>query len=168
MMIKREFGLYHQMLDEDQLQMAAYIRENVPPKAVVIHRDVHIMPSACLAGRTSLLAYNGWMWSHGYNYHERDKDRNYAMENALKDSDPAAYNSLRRWGVRYVLGEYIAKHHRPSLQQYEDAVARKALDPSTELPAFDADLYLDGQLKRVQSIGRYDLYEVLGYGFPPT
>ena len=28
------------------------------------------------------------MWSHGYNYYDRDRDRQYIMNNALKDSDP--------------------------------------------------------------------------------
>ena len=146
--------------------MAAYILDKVPPKAVILHRDIHIMPSSCLAGRISLVAYNGWMWSHGYNYHERDKDRTYAIENALKDSDPQAYQSMRRWGVRYVLGEWLAKHTRPSQQQYEDALARHAVDPSTVIPPFDRDSFLDGQLKRIHTVGRYELLEVQGYGFP--
>ena len=37
-----------------------------------------------------------------------------------------------------------------------------------QVPHFDPDLFLDGQLKRVYSKGRYDVLEVLGYGFPPN
>lgn len=68
------------------------------------------------------------------------------MDNAMKDSDPGAYNALRRWGVRYVVGENMAHHG--------GAGAR--------------ELYLDNQLKRVYTRGRFEVLEVLGYGFPPT
>ena len=163
MMLYREFGLYHVLLDEDQLAVGEYIRNNIPPKAVFVHKDVHITPAGCLAGRPTLVAYNGWMWSHGYNYYERDRDRNGMLENALKDSDAHAYGLMRRWGVRYVLGEWLPRHHRPSEQAYREAVAEGRTPPS-----FDPDAYLDGNLKRVFSAGRYDVLEVLGYGFPPT
>jgi hypothetical protein len=166
MMLVREAGLYHQLLDNDQKDMAQYVLANVPPKAVVLHRDIHIMPSACLAGRIALISYNGWMWSHGYNYHDRDRDRQYAIDNALKDSDPQAYNSLRRWGVRYILGEWMPRHSRPSQQAYEDALERRKSDPNAEVPNFDPDMFLEGQLKRIHTVGRYDLYEIQGYGFP--
>jgi hypothetical protein len=139
MMIVREFGLYHVLLDEDQMkvclkqgeevwgkraerksvcvsapsrthltclpssrfplhitQVAEFVKTNIPPKAVFVHRDVHITPVGCLSGRPTLVAYNGWMWSHGYNYYDRDRDRNYMLENALKDSDPGAYGAMRR------------------------------------------------------------------------
>ena len=74
---------------------------------------------------------------------------------------------MRRWGVRYVLGEWIPKHHRASQQAYDDAVAKHALDSSVSVPQFDPDMYLDGALKRIHSVGRYDLYEVMGYGHHP-
>ncbi len=77
-------------------QVAEFVKANIPPKAVFAHRDVHITPVGCLAGRPTLVAYNGWMWSHGYNYYDRDRDRNVMLENALKDSDPGSYGAMRR------------------------------------------------------------------------
>jgi hypothetical protein len=59
---------------------------------------------------------------------------------------------MRRWGVRYVLCEWCTKHARAHERE----------------PGFDADLYLDGQVKRIFSRGRYDVLELLGYGFPPS
>ena len=61
-----------------------------------------------------------------------------------------------------MLGENMPRHHRPSQQAHDEAVA-KGESP----PAFDADLFLDGQLKRLYQNGRFDVLEVLGYGFPP-
>ena len=46
-------------MDEDQMAVAAYINANIPPKAVFVHKDVHITPSGCLAGRPTLISYNG-------------------------------------------------------------------------------------------------------------
>jgi len=111
------------------------------------------------------------MWSHGYNYYDRDRDRNIVLNGAMKDSDPEAYNLARRWGVRYILGENIQRHARPKQQEWEEAKARKEANPGDAtivVPHFDPDMYLDGQLHRVFSAGRYDLLEVLGYGFPPN
>lgn len=171
MMVLREYGLYHVLLDQDMIAMGEYIRANLAPKAVVVHRDTHITPSGCIAGRPTLIAYNGWMWSHGYSYYDRDRDRSYALQGVLKDSDPEVYNSLRRWGVRYVVGEWLPRHHRPGQQAYEEAVARKNAnpdDPNVVVPPFNPDMYLDNQMRRVFSVGRFDLLEVLGYGFPPS
>jgi hypothetical protein len=82
--------------------------------------------------------------------------------NRLPPLTPALSSSCR-WGIRYILGEWLPKHHRPSQQAYEDAQAA-----GQPLPPYEPDLYLDGQLKRVFSAGRFDLLEVLGYGFPPN
>jgi hypothetical protein len=89
--------------------------------------------------------------------------------NALKDSDGEAYNAMRRWGVRYLLGENMPRHHRPAEAAFKEAVARReGGDTTVMVPEFDPTLYLDGQLKLVYTSGRYDLLEVLGYGFPPN
>jgi hypothetical protein len=169
LMLVRERAQYHVLLDEDQQDMAAWISTNLAPKANVLHKDVHITPSGTLAGRTALISYNGWMWSHGYNYGDRDRDRQYVLNNALKESEPEAYNTMRRWGVRYVLCEWCTRHARPKEAAYNDAIARKSRgEPGVVIPPFDADMYLDGQLKRIYSRGRYDLLEVQGYGFPPS
>jgi hypothetical protein len=85
LLLRREYTLYHVMLDEDQvsvryaqqqkrvrykrhpqIEVGRWIRENTSPKAVFLHKDIHITPSGSLAGRPTLIAYNGWMWSHGY------------------------------------------------------------------------------------------------------
>jgi hypothetical protein len=167
-MLVRESRQYHVLLDEDQKAVADWVSENLSPKANFLHKDVHITPTGTLAGRTALISYNGWMWSHGYNYGDRDRDRQYVLNNVFKDSDNEAYNAARRWGVRYVLCEWCTKHHRAREVEYNEAVARRRSDPSVPLPAYDPDLFLDGQMKRIFSRGRYDVIEVLGYGFPPS
>ena len=75
------------MFDEDHLAVGHFIETHVPVRTVMLHRDFHIFSSGSIAGRTTLLAYTGWMSSHGYDYTERDRDRNYILAHALKDSD---------------------------------------------------------------------------------
>ena len=144
MMIRREFSQYHVLLDQDQINVGEWISTNLAPKANILHKDVHITPSGTLAGRTALISYNGWMWSHGYNYGDRDRDRQYVLGNCLKDHDQEAVNAMKRWGVRYVLCEWCQKHSRA--------------------PNGDPDMYLNGNLKRIYSRGRYDVLEVCGVG----
>lgn len=131
------------LLDEDAHRMGEWVRRHVPPQAVVMHSNYHVQPSGALAGRPSLVAYYGWVSNHGYNANERLGDRDYAMDNACKDSDPHAYALMRKWGVRYVLGEWIKKHDRQT--------------------GHNPDVFLDGQLKRVFSSGRYELFQVMGF-----
>lgn len=45
MMVFREYGLYHVLLDEDQAAVGDWIIANTPPKGVWLHRDVHISPA---------------------------------------------------------------------------------------------------------------------------
>ena len=106
-----------------------------------MHSNYHVQPSSAIAGRPSLVSYYGWVSNHGYNSHERLGDRDYVMDNALKDSDEHAYNLCRKWGVRYIVGENMRTHQR----------------------AQESDLYLDGKLRKVHQVGRFILLEVLGY-----
>jgi len=149
--VLREYRLYHVLYDKDFKAMGEYIRRHVPPKSVMMHHDTHITPVGLYGGHPSLISYNGWMWSHGYDYYDRDTARKTVIDHMLKDSDQNAYNVMRRWGTRYVLGENAYKWPR---------------DESAE--DFDPDVYLDGSLKRVFTAGRFELFEVLGYSFPPA
>lgn len=132
------------LLDHDAINMARYIRSKVHPQSVVMHSNYHVQPSGALAGRPSLVAYYGWVSNHGYNADERLGDRDFVMENALMDSNTQAYALLRKWGVKYVLGENMRIHSRNN-------------------PSLDENTYLDGNLVRVHRAGRYELLEVKGY-----
>lgn len=148
--IRHEFTSFHVMYDKEGQDIGEFMRHHLPPRGVTLHDDTHLSPAGYYAGRQVLVSYTGWVSSHGYNFHARNRDREFIMPNLLKDSDPEVYTALRRWGVRYVLAERPIEHPR-----------------DTQKEGFDPDLYLDGQLKRLHQAGRYHLLEVLGYGFPP-
>ena len=80
------------------------------------------------------------MSNHGYNFvtngHNRLTDRDTIMRDMCAESNQEVYVLLRRWGIRYVLGEY---------------------------KRCGRDLTIDGRLKKVFERGRYSVWEVLGY-----
>jgi len=151
MQFMQEFGGNGVLVDHDAADMGAWMIDHVHPKAVVMHSNYHFQPSSSLAGRPSLVAYYGWVSNHGYNANDRLRDRDYVMDHALQDADPEAYFLCRRWGVRYLPGEHMRRHDRPSRGS----------------AGFDEAVFLEGHLRRVHSAGRYDLLEVQGYDFPP-
>jgi hypothetical protein len=145
-MVYQEYRMGNSALfDRDSVAVGAFFREHVHPRAVTMHSNHHTQPSCSLAGRPSLVSYYGWVSNHGYNAGPRLQDRDYAMANLLKDEDSHAYNILRRWGVRYVVGEWLPKHPRGAGSGQ------------------DADLYLDRQVRRIYRAGRFEVFEVLGY-----
>jgi len=75
MLVAQESTIWSPMFDADGLRLAEFMKEHVPPKAVVLHSNQHVQPSASLAGRPSLVAYFGWVSNHGYNANDRLGDR---------------------------------------------------------------------------------------------
>ena len=147
----REYRMNNELYGPPEKELAEYMIANVPPKSVVLTKDDHRQAAGMLAGRPSLAGYSGWLWSHGYNFHERNVDRNHILHNLLKDDDETTYQLLRKWGVRYVVGENLPQYPR-----------------DTNQPKFHKDFYLNRRLKRIYSNHKYDLFIVLGYNHPPT
>jgi hypothetical protein len=143
----REFRMFHDFYGVPEKEVAAFLIEHVDRRAVILHDNDHRSPVGMLAGRPSLASYDGWLWSHGYDYGERHNDRNWVMGHVVEQSNDMAYQKLRRWGVRYVVAA-----HKPQ--------------PDGNGP--DKNLFLGDQLKRIFKNGRYQVFEVLGYGFPPS
>ena len=79
------------------------------------------------------------------------------MDNLCKDSDDYTYQLLRKWGIRYIQGEYIKKHDRPSKREHDEARSKGLM----HAPPFDADVFLDGKVKRVYKSGRYEIFQLL-------
>lgn len=163
-LLNQEWGGNGVLIDGDAVRMGEWMKANTAPGSVVMHSNYHVQPSGAIAGRPSLVAYYGWVSNHGYNCHERLRDRDYVMDNALKDEDEQAYFLARRWGVRYILGENIRRHDRPSEAAFRAAQQRIAAgEQGVAMPRFEPDVYLSGKLRRVHTEGRYELFEVTGY-----
>jgi hypothetical protein len=80
------------------IQLAAEIRQLTPPHSIFLTGDEPNNPVADLAGRTVLMSYEGWLWTEGINYAERQA----AIATIYTGGDRAA-DLLRRYRVDYVV-----------------------------------------------------------------
>ncbi|KAA0148480.1 hypothetical protein FNF29_06697 [Cafeteria roenbergensis] len=143
----REQRMSHELYGPLEIEVGEFIRKNVPPKSVMLHDNNHRSPVGMLAGYPSLAGYDGWLWSHGYDYGERHNDRNYIMDRMGDPNEATIYPKMRRWGVRYVVGE------------------NKAME---EGKGPEKNLLHDSKTKRIFSNSRFQVLEVLGYDSPPS
>src|SRR5262249_50864450 len=71
--VYRELNLYWLMFSSDDVALANYVREHTPADAVFLTSDKHNHPIPCLAGRRIVMGYRGWLWTHGIDYHSRER-----------------------------------------------------------------------------------------------
>lgn len=86
----------------DEIQMAAWVRENTASDSVFLTGSAHNHPIPALTGRQRVMGYEGWLWSHGIDWTSisaRKKD-----EIAMYKGN---YTLLQNYGVDYVcIGPY--------------------------------------------------------------
>ncbi|HEX5702989.1 MAG TPA: hypothetical protein VFX97_07300 [Pyrinomonadaceae bacterium] len=68
-MIEREM-----MFTAEQAQAAAYVREHTAPRALFLAAPTFHQPVLSLAGRPVVRGVTDWLWSHGYNFQDREAD----------------------------------------------------------------------------------------------
>ena len=97
----------YQEFDADGIAIAATIRDQTPPRALVLHAPTYD-PPVFLTGRRSLLGYTGYIWAHGLEYADREADikRIYA-------GDPAADALIAQYGIDYIVVSPIEHAYMP-------------------------------------------------------
>src|SRR2546429_3050455 len=123
----------YQEFDRDGVTFAEMIKQQIPPRAMILHAPIHNTP-IFLTGRRSLMGYPGHIWTHGIDSGPREADikRIYAGS-----ADAPAL--LAKYGVDYVV-----------------------VDPQERsvMPVSDAFF---GHYREVTTIGGYQLYKVAPY-----
>jgi hypothetical protein len=66
LMCIREYHLFWQMYDKEDVRMSDAIKRSTPYDAIFITNESHIHPISNLAGRTVVFGFPGWVHSHGY------------------------------------------------------------------------------------------------------
>ena len=61
----------YQVFDTPGIQFAELVKEQTPPRSLIIHAPVHNTP-VFLTGRRSLMGYPGHIWTHGLEFVERE------------------------------------------------------------------------------------------------
>jgi len=65
---------YYQIFTNTDIQIAEIVKNTTPKNALFITAPIHNHPITALAGRSTLLGFYGWVWSHGLDYQERSQD----------------------------------------------------------------------------------------------
>ncbi len=80
---------------QEELELAGWVKANTPPDAVWLTGEQHNNWLYNLTGRQALLVYEGWLWTHGYQYKQVRDD--------LKDlfKDPQREELLTKYRIRY-------------------------------------------------------------------
>jgi len=120
----------YQEFDRDGVAFAETIKQQIPPRAMILHAPIHNTP-IFLTGRRSLMGYPGHIWTHGIDSGPREADikRIYA-------GSPNAPALLAKYGVDYVV-----------------------VDPQERsvMPVNDAFF---SRYQEVTTVGEYHLYKV--------
>lgn len=72
--VYRESYVSWKLFGEADVALADFARNNTPPESLFLTTDQHNHPIPTLAGRQVLMGFRGWLWTHGLNYHDREKD----------------------------------------------------------------------------------------------
>lgn len=59
------------LFTNEDIKVAEFLRENTPPKSVILHAPQHNSANA-LSGRLSYMGYPGHLWTHGIDYAKRE------------------------------------------------------------------------------------------------
>jgi hypothetical protein len=103
----------HLLLTSEEVQLASTVRAQTPPRAIFAVGLQHSHPISTLAGRRVMMGYPGWLWSHGYDYTQRERDLR-----AIYLFSPDTPRLLRTYGVDYVV---IGPNERQELKANEAA-----------------------------------------------
>lgn len=94
--VLRESYTTWRIAQNSDLELATFIKNETPLNAVFLTSDSHNHPVTMLAGRTTLMGYRGWLWTHGINYRETEKD-----VVAMLRGYPVAPELITRYNVSY-------------------------------------------------------------------
>ena len=87
----------YQEFDRDGVAFAEMIKQQTPPRAMILHAPIHNTP-VFLTGRRSLMGYPGHIWTHGIDFGPRETDIKKIYSGSLD-----AESLLSKYGVDYVV-----------------------------------------------------------------
>ncbi|HVF49919.1 MAG TPA: hypothetical protein VNA19_07525 [Pyrinomonadaceae bacterium] len=92
----------------EELDAAAHVRQHTAPRALFLTASTIHQPVMSLAGRPILRGDTAWLWSHGYEFQQREADvRN------IYAGDPEALELLRYYSIEYI---YLGQREREILR----------------------------------------------------
>lgn len=119
------------LISNSELSVAKEIQKIEPNNAIFLTAYNHNHPVTMIAGRTIVLGYPGWLWTHGVDYARVSSD----IEN-MYAGDPSAVDLIKQYNISYVVvgnferaqhqvNEVYFQQHFPSVLVEEDTVVYK-------------------------------------------
>ncbi len=94
----------YQLASAEDESLAAQLQAETPPHALFVTDERHNDPVTMLAGRRTLMAYTGWLWPWGIDYHQRERD-----VRAIYAYGPDAPRLIQQYGVDFVVFDPTAE-----------------------------------------------------------
>lgn len=106
--LKHESQQRSLVFDSEEVAAADYVRRHTEPRALFLTAPVIEQPVLCLAGRATLRGPTFWLWSHGYEFRDRERD-----VRAIYSGGAEALGLLRYYDIDYV---YLGADERGDLK----------------------------------------------------
>lgn len=95
--LQRERQIRWRSFSTEEVAAAEFVTKNTAPKSIFLTAPIHNQPILCLSGRTILMGYGGWLWTHGYQSQQREADTK-----RIFAGDIESMELLRKYKVEYI------------------------------------------------------------------
>jgi hypothetical protein len=92
----------HTMYDAHEVKLAEWVKNNTSPNSIWLTSAKHNHWLFNLTGRQAVMTYPGWLWTHGYDYGEVEKDVGAMFRTGDRET-------LKKYRVDYIVLDYSAK-----------------------------------------------------------
>ncbi|MBI2098053.1 MAG: hypothetical protein HYT49_00095 [Candidatus Wildermuthbacteria bacterium] len=86
------------LFSKEDIALAETVKNETHAPDIFLTSDKHNNPILALSGRSLVMGYRGWLWSHGIDYKERERD-----VFAMFQGAPNAKELLKKYKVSYVV-----------------------------------------------------------------
>ncbi len=104
-----------QMYSAEEIELVEWTKTNTSPDSIWMTGTYHNQWLFNLTGRQAVATYTGWLWTHGYDYYDQERDIQ------LLYANPQYTDILDRYNVSYiVLGPFEKDHFDSSSDLFKE------------------------------------------------
>lgn len=114
--VYREQTISWEIASPQALALGQAIQARTPPESNILAGDAHNHPVTMLAGRKTIMGYRGWLWTHGIDYSQTEKD---VM--AMFGGKENTTQLLKKYKVDYIfIGPHELDTYQANLNYYNE------------------------------------------------
>lgn len=88
----------HIMYTQEEVELSSWTKDNTDSRSIWLTGENHNHWLYNLTGRQALMTYRGWLWTHGYQYHDLEKDVTQMFAHPQKSTD-----LFKKYSVDYIV-----------------------------------------------------------------